>query len=158
MIPKSIDPLTATVHELQTLLQARTITSVDLVELYLAQIDRYNLGKTQLRAIIATPPVHDVFSRAKELDRERVARKLRSKAHGIPILIKIWMNWVLHSVETNVCVGQLCSPSTGMGTTSGTFALLGSSVEKDAGVVSLLHEAGCIILGKCNMSVRFFDI
>ncbi|KAF7366274.1 Amidase signature enzyme [Mycena sanguinolenta] len=40
----------------------------------------------------------------------------------------------------------------GMNTTAGSFALLGSIVPEDAGVVKRLRKAGAIILGKANLS------
>ena len=39
-----------------------------------------------------------------------------------------------------------------MQTTAGSWALLGSTVPRDAHVVSLLREAGAVILGHANMS------
>lgn len=36
-------------------------------------------------------------------------------------------------------------------TTAGSWALLGSKVPKDAHIVSLLRNAGAIILGKSNL-------
>ncbi|KAJ7266221.1 amidase signature domain-containing protein [Mycena rebaudengoi] len=57
--------------------------------------------------------------------------------HGIPILIK-------DNIATIA--------SEGMNTTAGSFALLGSVVPDDAGVVKRLRAASAIILGKTNMS------
>ena len=39
-----------------------------------------------------------------------------------------------------------------MNTTAGSFSLLNSAVEDDAGVVKRLRKAGAIILGKSNLS------
>jgi amidase len=39
-----------------------------------------------------------------------------------------------------------------LNTTAGSFALLGSVVPRDAGVVTKLREAGAIILGKATLS------
>ena len=44
------------------------------------------------------------------------------------------------------------SSSPGMNTTAGSFSLLNSAVEDDAGVVKRLRKAGAIILGKSNLS------
>ncbi|KAL6399341.1 Amidase [Ilyonectria robusta] len=41
-----------------------------------------------------------------------------------------------------------------MGTTSGSFALQGLNASKDATMATLLRKAGCVVIGKSNMSVR----
>ncbi|KAJ4469383.1 amidase signature domain-containing protein [Lentinula edodes] len=61
----------------------------------------------------------------------------RSLLHGIPVILK-------DNIATIA--------SEGMNTTAGSFALLGSIVPDDAGVVKKLREAGAIILGKANLS------
>ena len=55
--------------------------------------------------------------------------------HGIPILLK-------DSIATKDILN----------TTAGSFALLGSIVPRDTGVVTKLREAGAITLGKASMS------
>ena len=58
-----------------------------------------------------------------------------SKLHGIPILVK-----------DNIATKDK------LNTTAGSYALLGSVVPRDAGVVTKLRTAGAIILGKASLS------
>ncbi|KAK5659422.1 hypothetical protein OQA88_623 [Cercophora sp. LCS_1] len=66
-----INLLTATASELQARLGSSSITSQQLVKLYVDQISQYN-----------------GYLKAKELDDERASGHVRSPLHGIPILIK----------------------------------------------------------------------
>ncbi|KAF9776438.1 hypothetical protein IL306_005373 [Fusarium sp. DS 682] len=45
-------------------------------------------------------------------------------------------------------------PSFGMGTTSGSFALKGLNASKDAPIATMLRKAGCIVIGKANLSTQ----
>lgn len=78
--------LTTTATDLQTKLNAGHLTSVDLVNSYLAQIAENN---DYLRAVFETAPRALLTQLAKQLDDERQAGNLRSTLHGIPILIKV---------------------------------------------------------------------
>jgi Amidase len=55
--------------------------------------------------------------------------------HGIPVLLK-----------DNIGTADK------LNTTAGSFALLGSVVSRDSGVVQRLREAGAVILGKASLS------
>lgn len=81
-----LDLFVATAADIQTLLQAGSLTSVDLVRLYLEQIDK-NDG--YLRAVTSTPPREWLFQEARRLDGERATGTTRGPFHGIPILIKV---------------------------------------------------------------------
>lgn len=81
----SIDLLTATATDLQSLLQ-QTLTSRSLVDLYLERISKYN---DYLHAVIAIAPIEQLHARAEDLDRERVDGSVRGPLHGIPILVKV---------------------------------------------------------------------
>ncbi len=48
----------------------------------------------------------------------------------------------------------MCTPSLGMETTCGSFALNGAKALKDAAVVDLLIKAGMIVIAKTNLTVR----
>ena len=120
--------------ELQSLLSSGKLTSAQLVEVYLAEIDKYN---GYLKAVIATAPKQQLIEKAKTLDHERSRGTLRSQLHGLPILVK-------DNIDTH--------PDLGMNTTSGSFALLGARPKKSADVVERLIKAGVIILGKANLS------
>jgi Asp-tRNA(Asn)/Glu-tRNA(Gln) amidotransferase A subunit family amidase len=50
--------------------------------------DRYQ-GLEHLNAIISTCPPEIAFSLAKQLDDERKQERLRSKLHGVPIVLKV---------------------------------------------------------------------
>ncbi|KAG0493637.1 hypothetical protein HPP92_004631 [Vanilla planifolia] len=120
----------ATVADMQAAFRNGFLTSVELVKYYL---DRINLLNPQLHAIIEVNP--DALSDAARADMERGSINLRSPLHGIPVLL-----------NDNVGTRDL------LNTTSGTFALLGSVVSRDAGVVHRLRQAGAIIFGKASMS------
>ena len=129
-----IDPLTATAADLQSQLSSGKVNSVELVELYLSEIEKHN---DYLKAVISTAPVKDVLAKARALDEERKSGHVRSPLHGIPILIK-------DNVATH--------PDLGMDTTAGSFALVGSRPKKSADVVERLLKAGAIVIGKANLS------
>ncbi|CAF1216456.1 unnamed protein product, partial [Didymodactylos carnosus] len=129
---KDIDLLTATITDLQQALHSNQITSYNLVKSYLERIKKVN---NELHAIIETNP--DALDQASKLDQERNDNKdaKRSPLHGIPLLIK-----------DNIATDDK------MNTTSGSFALLGSKVPRDADVIYRLRKVGAIILGKTSMS------
>ncbi|CAK5278603.1 unnamed protein product [Mycena citricolor] len=121
----------ASIHELQTGLDAGDFTSVHLVQAYFARIAEVN---PTLHAVIETNP--SALRQAAELDKERRLRGKRGWMHGIPVLLK-----------DNIATVA----SERMNTTAGSYSLLGSVVPEDAGVVKRLRRAGAIILGKSNM-------
>lgn len=82
------DPLTISAFELSELLNAHAVTSVQIVELYLREIEMHNRRGRQLRALISVAPKHEVLKIAKKLDDERARGKIRGPLHGIPIVIK----------------------------------------------------------------------
>ncbi|RPB01682.1 amidase signature enzyme [Choiromyces venosus 120613-1] len=132
-----IDLLTVTAEELSYRLGAGQISSVRLVETYLAQIEAHNVHGLGLRAVIDVAPRKLILDQAALLDHERRVGRLRGPLHGVPILVK-------DNIATH--------PSLGMQTTAGSFALEGSIVPDDAGVIARLRKAGAIIIGKSNMS------
>jgi amidase len=89
--PPSPNPniLTTSVADLQPQLTSGTISSVDLVTAYLAQIDRHNEKGMKLRALISVVPRHLALQRAKELDEERWVKGSRGVFHGIPVVVKV---------------------------------------------------------------------
>jgi amidase len=125
---RGIDLQTATIPELQQALAAKRITSVELVDAYLARMAAY----PQLNAIRDLAP--GARERAAALDAERAAGHVRGPLHGIPVLLK-----------DNI--GTVDEP-----TTAGSIALEGVVPAHDATVTARLRDAGAVILGKLNLS------
>lgn len=119
-----------TINELITGLDQKTFTSVDLVHMYLEQIKTYD---GYLNAVAELNP--DALSIAETLDSERKQGKLRSRLHGIPILIKDNIN-----------------TKDQMLTTANSLALCDLHTPYEATVAKKLRDAGLIILGKANLS------
>lgn len=120
-----------TIDQLQGLMAAGDLTSVQLVREYLDRIEQLN---PKLHAVIEVNP--DALQIAGELDQERAAGKARSALHGIPVLLK-------DNIDT---ADKLL-------TTAGSLALVDAPVpESDATLVKQLRDAGAVILGKANLS------
>ncbi|KAL7921319.1 amidase signature domain-containing protein [Trichoderma austrokoningii] len=111
-------------------LESKHFTSVQLTKAYLARIEQVN---ETVHAVVETNP--DALSIAKALDDERASGTVRGPLHGIPVLVK-----------NNIATQDK------MGTTAGSYLLVGATVPRDAFVVQKLRHAGAIILGKANMS------
>uniref|UniRef100_A0A2P2JNF9 Amidase domain-containing protein n=1 Tax=Rhizophora mucronata TaxID=61149 RepID=A0A2P2JNF9_RHIMU len=122
----------ATIDDLQLAFKENQLTSRQLVEFYIKEISRLN---PIVRGIIEVNP--DALLLADKADRERKteASGSLSSLHGVPILLK-----------DNIATKDK------LNTTAGSFALLGSVVPRDAGVVVKLSKAGAIILGKASLS------
>lgn len=132
------DTLNASATSLSRLLRAGNLTSVELVDIYLAQIERHNRKGRQLRAIISTAPRYHLFAIARRLDDERRAGKVRGPLHGLPVVVK-------DNIATDALVNQL-------DTTVGSYAFVGAKPRKAATVVERLTAKGLIVLGKANLS------
>lgn len=85
---RSIDLLTTTAEDLQQLLAAGELTSVELVDRCFAQIDRHD---DYLRAVLQRNP--QARTVAATLDLERKNGRIRGALHGIPILIKVFFTF-----------------------------------------------------------------
>ncbi|CDP18702.1 unnamed protein product [Coffea canephora] len=122
----------ATVHDIRIALDHNRLTSRELVEFYLKEIRRLN---PVLNGVIEVNP--DALHLAHKADQDRKAKKPGSMTGlaGIPILLK-----------DNIATKDK------LNTTAGSYALLGSVVPQDAGVVKKLRRAGAIILGKASMT------
>src|SRR6476469_9808392 len=114
----------ASIPELQQAMSRGVVSSVALVDAYLARIAAYDKQGPALNAIIRV--------NAAALDAERKAGRVRGPLHGIPVIVK-------DNYGTR-----------GMPTSAGTIAF--ASLEPDdAFQVKKLREAGAVILGKSNM-------
>jgi amidase len=121
----------ATIPELQAALATGTVTSRDLVSMYLARIEAYDHKGPALNAISVTN--QKALAEADALDAERRAGASRGPLHGIPVVVK-------DNYET-----------TGMQTADGSTALAGWLPPDDAHLVKRLRAAGAIIVAKTNM-------
>lgn len=81
--------LTVTAEELSFHLEIGHISSVQLVQRYLAQIKAHNENGLNLHAVIDVAPKIEVLDIAGQLDYERMMGKSRGPLHGIPILVKV---------------------------------------------------------------------
>ena len=86
MAAAPFDVLATTASELQILLASGKVTSAELIEVYLAEIERNN---GYLKAVICTAPRNSLIEKANALDRERSSGKTRSHLHGLPMLVKV---------------------------------------------------------------------
>ncbi len=124
----------ASASELTDALGAGETTSVAIVAALLDRISLIDAPGTEieLRSVLALAP--DALDRARRADDERAAGKVRSRLHGIPILVK-------DNIET-----------VGLPGTAGSTALVGRPVTSDAPLVTRLRDAGLVIFGSTNLS------
>jgi Asp-tRNA(Asn)/Glu-tRNA(Gln) amidotransferase A subunit family amidase len=119
------------ITELSADLAAGRVTSVQLVDGYLARIAAYDKQGPAINAIIVLNP--KARADARRLDAERRAKRVRGPLHGIPVLVKD--NYT----------------TTEMTTTGSSVALAGFIAGRNASQVQQLIDAGAIILGKTVM-------
>lgn len=126
------DPADCSVAELMLDLQAKRVSSAELVAFYLDRISQLDHAGPTLNSVIATNPNAGTDAAERDAERQGTAR---GPLHGIPILIK-------DNIET-------ADP---MPTTAGSLALKDNLSARDAPCVARLRAAGAIILGKANLS------
>jgi amidase len=124
-------PLEATIPELQSAMESGQLTSVELVDFYLARIAAYDNAGPKLNAFILVNPAAQ--DEAAALDRERVRSGPRGPLHGIPVVLK-----------DNIGTAD-------MPTTAGSTALKGFVPAEDAFQARKLRDAGAVIIGKANL-------
>ena len=122
-----------TISQIQVLLEAKTLSSVELVKYYLQRIKDVDATQAGLNSVIQVNP--EALKIASQLDAERKNGKKRGPLYGIPVLLK-------DNIDT---ADQLQ-------TTAGSIAMEGNFAKTDAFVARQLRNAGAIILGKTNMS------
>lgn len=122
-----------TIKELIKGLENYDFTSRDLVDYYLERIMKYDKSGPELNSIAEINP--EVYEIADSLDRERKAGKVRSRLHGIPIVIKDNINTYdkMHTSASSIALENFYAP-------------------EDAFIIKKLRDAGIIILGKANLS------
>lgn len=122
----------ATIPQIQQAFMGGKLTSRGLVEYYLDRIEKLN---PKLHAVIEVNPDALLLADTADTQRLNAGETVESALHGIPVLVK-----------DNIASNDK------LNTTAGSFALLGSKVPRDAGVVKKLRKAGAIILGKASLS------
>ena len=131
--PRSYDVVGKNIAELAAAQEQRRVTSLQLVDAYLARIARIDRAGPTLRSVLVLNP--EARTQARALDRERAAGHVRGPLHGIPLLIK-------DNIET----------ADAMATTAGSLALAANRGGRDSPLVARLRAAGAVILGKTNLS------
>jgi amidase len=121
----------ATIPQLQADLAAGRVTSVQLVDAYMARIAAYDHQGPTLNAVITVNPAARREAAARDLERKD--GHVRGPLHGIPVLVKDNYG------------------TTDMPTTGGSIALAGFIPSREAFEVRKLREAGAIIIGKTNL-------
>jgi amidase len=124
-----VDLDSATIPELQTLMDRDRLTSVRLTTAYLTRIRTLD---RKIHAVVAVDPT--AVAQAAASDRRRAAGRLRGPLDGIPVLLK-------DNIDTR-----------GLDTTAGSRALLAAPPTRDATLVRKLRAAGAVLLGKANLS------
>ena len=122
-----------TISELQDKMASGKYTSEQITKLYLVRIEALDKKGPKLNSVIEINP--EALAIAQVMDQERKEGKIRSRLHGIPILIK-------DNIDT----------ADKMMTTAGSLALVGNIASKDAFIVKKLRDAGAVLLGKTNLS------
>ncbi|HVZ50136.1 MAG TPA: amidase family protein [Gemmatimonadaceae bacterium] len=121
----------ASITDLQTAMTQGRVTSVQLLEAYLARIQAYDHAGPALNTMIRLNP--QARAEAAAMDAERAQGKVRGPLHGIPIILK-------DNYDTK-----------GLATSAGSLALASHVPAADAFVVQKLREAGAVIVGKSNL-------
>jgi amidase len=116
----------------------------------------------KLHAMIATALTDRVVEEARALDDERRTYKGAPLTNtrdpdyfeGSFTASMVLSNYgQVNHISNSPLQNLITTPSFGMGTTSGSFALKGLTAKQDATIATLLRKAGCIVMGKSNLSV-----
>jgi Asp-tRNA(Asn)/Glu-tRNA(Gln) amidotransferase A subunit family amidase len=126
----------ATIKDIQSAMEEGSLTSVELVHLYLRRIQAYNQSSTispvqPLNAILFLNP--DLLEDAAQADRLRKQGIILGPLHGIPFLVK----------------GSF--PVQGLPLSGGTNAWADMVTDKDCWSVAKIRQAGGIVMGHANM-------
>src|SRR3972149_6241448 len=122
-------------RQLASDLRRRKLGALELLELYLARVERYN---PRLNAIIATD-LDAARERARAAARALARGEVRGPLHGVPMTIKESFDVV------------------GMPTTWGLPELKDNFPARNALVVDRLLAAGAVVFGKTNVPLLLAD-
>ncbi len=119
-----------TIKELISAFDSNELSSYQLTSYYLKRINDIN---EECNSVLELNPL--ALNEARVLDEERSNNKIRSKVHGLCVLLKdnISTLYPLH-------------------TTAGSYVLKDHYSKIEATIVTKLKEAGVVILGKTNLS------
>jgi amidase len=121
----------ATVANLRQALADGATTASGLLQAYLARIEAYDRAGPELNAVREINPEAPTIAAALDARSPATRRPL----DGIPILVK-----------DNIATADM------QHTTSGSLALAEARARRDATIVTLLRQAGAVILGKANLT------
>ncbi|EMF47590.1 Amidase [Planococcus halocryophilus Or1] len=121
-----------TIEDIQQAFHDNKLTSVELVQAYLDQIEAFDRNGPKINSVLTINP--DALEIAAELDEKR-GQNNQGPLYGIPVLLK-----------DNIETADL------MPTTAGAIALEENFAKEDAFVAKQLRNVGAIILGKVNLS------
>ncbi|THV53167.1 hypothetical protein BGAL_0057g00070 [Botrytis galanthina] len=108
----NLDVLIATANGLRRLLQDGKLSSAQLVDLYLSQIERHSHRGLKLNAMISTAPKKILLDIARSLDDGRAAEYIRGPLHSIPVTVKDSICTDV-SLETDTTCDQVIGPVDG---------------------------------------------
>ncbi len=121
--------------QLAAMIRRRTIGCLELLDLYLSRVERYN---PKLNAVIAMD-VEGARRRAGAADRALAKKTARGPLHGVPMTIKESFDVV------------------GMPTTWGVPAHKDNYPARNALVVDRMLAAGAVLFGKTNVPLHLAD-
>ncbi len=124
----SIDPFSSATSMLEAL-QRRDISAVELLELHLDRIARYNAELN----VIVTPSYEAARRQARESDERRARSEAAGALDGLPIVIK----------DSNQVAG--------LKSTAGISELANNVPQEDGLLAQRVFEAGAVLIGKTNV-------
>ena len=122
-----------TIDEIQKAYEEGRFSAKELVQAYLARIEKIDRNGPELNAIIQINP--DAMNIAEQLDKERAEGRIRGPMHGIPVVLK-------DNIDTH----------DKMPCTAGAIPMKNSMPLQDAFIAKKLRKSGAIILAKANLS------
>lgn len=129
-MPKEIDELAfATIPELADLMKRRKVSSLELTQMYIARLRKYD----PLLHFVVTITEERALAQAREADAEIAAGRYRGPLHGLP-----WGAKDLLAVK-------------GYPTTWGAGGFEKQSFDEDATVVKRLDAAGAVLIAKTTL-------
>ena len=127
----------ATIAQIHAAMKAKQLTCVQLVDAYLARIDKYDKQGPSINAITVVNP--NARAEAEAMDQRFAKAGPIGPLHCIPAIVK-------DNFET-----------IGMQSAGGSITLKGFVSDKDAFQVKRIKEAGAIVLAKSNMGEFAFS-